>query len=71
MQGFESRDNLAKELFTVEIANLQLYGYGIKAFMLSMIETALQIGGPTLPIEVIAKIMDIGRWQLETRHTAR
>ncbi|MBK8626665.1 MAG: HAD family hydrolase [Saprospiraceae bacterium] len=65
MQGFESRDNLAKELFTVEIANLQLYGYGIKAFMLSMIETALQIGGPTLPIEVIAKIMDIGRWQLE------
>jgi putative hydrolase of the HAD superfamily len=65
MQSFESRDNLAKELFSVEIANLQLYGYGIKAFMLSMIETALSIGGPKISIEIIAKIMEIGRWQLE------
>jgi putative hydrolase of the HAD superfamily len=65
MQAFESRDNLAKELFSVEIANLELYGYGIKAFMLSMIETALSIGGPKISIEIIAKIMEIGRWQLE------
>lgn len=65
MQSFESRDNLAKELFSVEIANLELYGYGIKAFMLSMIETALSICGPKISIEIIAKIMEIGRWQLE------
>jgi putative hydrolase of the HAD superfamily len=65
MQSFDSRDNLAKELFSVEIANLELYGYGIKAFVLSMVETALKIGGPTLPTDIIAKIMDIGRWQLE------
>lgn len=65
MGNFMSRDALARDLLAVEIANLRLYGYGIKAFMLSMIETALQIAGDKLPIDVIAKIMEIGRWQLE------
>jgi putative hydrolase of the HAD superfamily len=43
----------------------QLYGYGIKAFVISMVETALKIGGKTLPIEVISKIVEIGREQLQ------
>ena len=44
-----------------EIRNLKLYGYGAKAFTLSMIETALEIGGDDVPASVIRQILDAGR----------
>ena len=40
---FYDRDNgVLDELYETEMGNLQYYGYGIKGFTLSMIETALQ-----------------------------
>ncbi len=36
---------IAKELFAMEMKNLTLYGYGVKGFMLSMMETAIEITG--------------------------
>lgn len=65
LEVYMPRHSLQRELFATEIGNLGLYGYGIKAFMLSMVETALRIGGDTLPADVIARIIDIGRTQLE------
>lgn len=65
MEEYLPRHSTARELLAREIDNLPLYGYGIKAFMLSMIESALQIGGPTLPLDVITRIIEIGRRQLE------
>lgn len=53
------------ELYKTELANMSLYGYGIKAFMLSMIETALKIGGAELSPAVLAKIIKLGREQLQ------
>jgi putative hydrolase of the HAD superfamily len=50
-----------KELFKVEMQNLGLYGYGIKGFMLSMIETALAICGHSLNPVIIGKIIDFGK----------
>ena len=44
-----------------EVRNLKLYGYGAKAFTLSMIETALEIGGDDVPASVIRQIIDAGR----------
>jgi len=44
-----------------EIRNLKLYGYGAKAFTLSMIETALELGGDDVPASVIRQILDAGR----------
>ncbi len=44
-----------------EIRNLRLYGYGAKAFTLSMIETALELGGDDVPASVIRGILDAGR----------
>lgn len=64
MSDYSTRDNLAKDLLATEIANLELYGYGVKAFVLSMLETALHLGGNTLPIQTIGKIIEIGRHQL-------
>jgi putative hydrolase of the HAD superfamily len=44
-----------------EIRNLKLYGYGAKSFTLSMIETALELGGENLPAKAIADILHAGR----------
>lgn len=56
---------LARELLQTEINNISLYGYGIKAFMLSMIETAIRISDKTIGIEVIEKIIEFGRELLD------
>ena len=44
-----------------EIRNLRLYGYGAKAFTLSMIETALELGGDEVPASVIRDILEAGK----------
>lgn len=64
METYMPRHSAHRALFATEIENLPIYGYGIKAFVLSMIETALKIGGDTLPIDVITRIVEIGRTQL-------
>ena len=48
-------------LAACEIRNLPHYGYGAKGFTLSMIETALELGGDRLPASVIADILAAGR----------
>ncbi len=65
LEDYLPRHTLAKELFKTEIQNLPLYGYGIKGFMLSMIETALRITDNTLNIAVIEKALQYGKDLLE------
>ncbi|AWA31387.1 HAD family hydrolase [Flavobacterium magnum] len=60
-----SRHSLSQELFKTEIANLRLYGYGIKGYILSMIEAALDISNHTISNEVVAKIIQYGKELLE------
>lgn len=50
-----------KELLKTEIANLPLYGYGAKSFVLSMLETAINLSGKNLPIPTVEKIIQLGR----------
>jgi len=57
--------NLNKELYKVEMNNLGLYGYGIKAFMLSQIEAAMEITNGKLDPLVVSRIIDNGRELLE------
>lgn len=65
LEDFLPRHSVARELLQTEISNLPLYGYGIKAFMLSMIETALRISEGKLSAPVISEIIAIGRDMLE------
>ena len=60
-----SRHTLSQELFKTEIANLRLYGYGIKGYILSMIEAALKISNNTISNEAIEKIIQYGKELLE------
>jgi len=57
--------SLAKELFKIEIDNLDVYGYGIKAYILSMIEAALHISENTISVAAIGKIIEYGKDMLE------
>jgi putative hydrolase of the HAD superfamily len=50
-----------QELFKVEMNNLALYGYGVKGFMLSMVETAIQVSGGTMGLDGIEKILNLGK----------
>jgi putative hydrolase of the HAD superfamily len=57
-------EELSKELFETEVKNMELYGYGIKAFSLSLIETAIRISDSQLPCSTINKIIDLGKEML-------
>ena len=65
MEDYLSHQGISIELFKVEIDNLKLYGYGIKGYILSMIEAAMTISNHTLPIEMIDKIIQYGKELLE------
>ncbi|TWR27089.1 HAD family hydrolase [Mucilaginibacter achroorhodeus] len=61
---YASLQELERELFKIEIENLALYGYGIKGFVLSMIETALKVSGNTISPDIIEKITELGKQML-------
>jgi len=65
MAPYLSRHTLSQELFKTEIDNLRLYGYGIKGYILSMIEAALKISNHTISNEVVSKIIQYGKELLE------
>jgi putative hydrolase of the HAD superfamily len=65
LEDFLPQHTIMKELYRTEIGNLGLYGYGIKGFILSMIETALRISGEKMPIALVEKIIRIGQEMLE------
>jgi len=61
MGDYLSQQGISQQLFKVEIDNLKIYGYGIKGYILSMIEAAMSISNNTIPIEVIEKIIQYGK----------
>ena len=65
MEDYLSHQGISQELFKIEIENLTIYGYGIKAYILSMIEAAMKISNNTISIEIIEKIIEYGKELLE------
>ena len=58
-------DHLHDRLLEAERRNLGHYGFGVKGFMLSMIETAIEVTEGRVPATVIAELMAAGREMLE------
>jgi putative hydrolase of the HAD superfamily len=58
---FGDRATLATRLFAVEKRNIPLYGFGIKGFTLSMMETALEASDGRLSPAAVADILAMGR----------
>ena len=61
LEDYLPAHSISKELFAVEMKNLPLYGYGIKAFMLCMIETILKVTNNTANPEVLLKAIEYGQ----------
>jgi putative hydrolase of the HAD superfamily len=55
---------VTEELYRIEIANLELYGYGIKAFVLSLVECAISLTGGSVTSETIRRLIGIGKEML-------
>ncbi|WP_448606495.1 HAD family hydrolase [Paenimyroides ceti] len=60
LKNYLSPDLVSQELFTTEMKNLHLYGYGVKGFVLCMIETANRISNHTVSLKRIDEIIAIG-----------
>lgn len=58
-------EHLQDRLLEAERRNLSIYGYGVKGFTLSMIETAVEVSQGRVPASVIGEILAAGREMLE------
>src|SRR5258708_37823862 len=56
--------DVAKHLFQTEMKNLGIYGYGIKSFTLSMIETAIELTEGRIPASDLEDILGWGKRML-------
>ncbi|WP_272023585.1 HAD family hydrolase [Olleya namhaensis] len=61
LSQFETENKIDQELFKMEMKNLPVYGYGVKGFVLSMVEMALELSNNTVSNQTISKILDIGK----------
>ena len=64
LADYAEPDHLAERLLEAERRNLHRYGYGIKGFTLSMIETALEVTDNEAPASVIRAILQAGQEML-------
>lgn len=60
----DSETALAERLLATEARNLATLGYGVKSFVLSMIETAIEVTGGEIPATVIAGLLEAGKAML-------
>jgi putative hydrolase of the HAD superfamily len=65
LKDYGEPDHMKARLLEVEIRNLKLYGYGVKSFTLSMIETAIDLTRGAVPAKTIMEILNLGRTMLE------
>jgi putative hydrolase of the HAD superfamily len=65
LSGYETENKIDQELFKTEIKNLAIYGYGIKGFVLSMVECALELSNYQLAQKSLENILNIGKEMLE------
>lgn len=62
--AFTEADHLRARLLAAERRNLGIYGFGVKAFVLSMIETAIEVTDGAVPTHIIAELLAMGRAML-------
>ena len=61
LSAYETANKIDQELFKKEMDNLELYGYGVKGFVLSMVEMALEISNYKVSNKTLEAILNIGK----------
>lgn len=64
LSPFADAATVSSALFRTEIQNMPLYGYGVKAYMLSVLETAMKISNGQVPTDTLQHIIRLGKEQL-------
>ncbi|MCM4168898.1 5-amino-6-(5-phospho-D-ribitylamino)uracil phosphatase YigB [Arenibacter antarcticus] len=64
LDKYETKNKIDQELFKTEINNLAIYGYGVKGFTLSMIESALDLSNNKISQATIGDILNLGKEML-------
>lgn len=65
LEDYLPQHTVSQELFKTEMQNLHLYGYGVKGFILCMIETIGRVSGGTAPLQLVDKAIALGRELLQ------
>ncbi|MEO0767655.1 MAG: HAD family hydrolase [Pseudomonadota bacterium] len=65
LADYVDRDHLHERLLAAERRNLGQYGFGIKGFVLSMIETAIDVTEERVPAAVIRELIAAGQDMLQ------
>jgi putative hydrolase of the HAD superfamily len=58
---YADADTIGALLLATERRNLEVFGYGVKGFTLSMIETAIELSDGRIPGGEVARIIDLGK----------
>jgi putative hydrolase of the HAD superfamily len=61
---YHSASTVDATLLATEMRNIELYGYGVKGFTLSAIETAIQLTAGKISAEEIRNVIELGREML-------
>jgi putative hydrolase of the HAD superfamily len=61
LAGYHSPEQIQHTLYEIELRNLNNFGYGVKGFTLSMIETAIELTGGQVGGVVIQQIIDFAK----------
>ncbi|WP_405299884.1 HAD family hydrolase [Kordia sp.] len=61
LSAYETENTIDQELFKMEMKNLATYGYGIKGFVLSMVESAIELSNGKISNKVLSEILEIGK----------
>jgi putative hydrolase of the HAD superfamily len=65
LKDYGDMEFLTKELLKTELHNIKRYGYGIKGFILSMIETGIRVTNGNISPSIINKIIELGKEMLD------
>lgn len=65
LSGHGEQHVISARLLEAERRNLRFYGFGVKGFTLSMIETAVEVTNGQVSASVIAEILSFGRQMLQ------
>lgn len=61
LEDYLPHHTVSQELYKTELQNLSLYGYGIKGFMLSMIETICRVSAGTASLQGVQAAIQLGQ----------
>ena len=61
LSDYTDKSHLHDRLIAAEMRNIRHYGFGVKGFVLSMIETAVEVTDGQVPGHVVKQILDAGQ----------